>query len=101
MKGHRSKDVYGITEGGKGYCDLKCSLKDEYFAGQIGFWRTYVKLENNGKDSTTKESQLVVRRRRRAHQSEVANEDGQSEGGFEMNQNVAKRLLHPHQTHIL
>ena len=65
MKGHRSKDVYGISEGGKGHVDWKCSLRDEYFAGQIGFWRTYVKLENKGKDSTTKESQLVARRRRR------------------------------------
>ena len=67
MKSHRSKNVYGMTEGGTSYCDLKCSLKDEYFSGQTGFWRTYVQLEVNVTDSTTKDTQLLTRRRRREH----------------------------------
>ena len=62
MKGHRSKDVYGMTEGGKGHVELKCSLTETYFEGQTGFRRTCVDLQN---DSTSDESQLVAQRRRR------------------------------------
>ena len=61
-KGHRSKDVYGMSEGGKGYVDLKCALKEEYFLGNTGFWRTCIDLP---KQSTAGESELTRRRRRR------------------------------------
>lgn len=65
-KGHRSKDLYGFTEGGKGHVDWKVSLKDDYFSGQDGVWRTFVNLVKQD-DTETKVSQLVNRRRRREH----------------------------------
>ena len=62
QKGHRPKTVYGITEGDKGYVDLKIALAEEYFEGETGFWRTWVTLQ---KENTQNDSQLVARRRRR------------------------------------
>ena len=62
MKGHRSKDVYGISEGGGGYVDLRISLQENYFTGDSGIWRTYIDLP--GKPDMD-ETECVGRRRRR------------------------------------
>ena len=62
MKGHRSKDVYGMSQGGTGYVDLRCSLKEDYFAGDTGIWRTYIDLPDK---PAKEETECVGRRRRR------------------------------------
>lgn len=63
VKGHRSKDVYGFTEEGKGHVDHRLSLRDSFFAGQEGCWRTFVNLQKTTDAAHT--TQLVARRRRR------------------------------------
>lgn len=62
-KGNRSKDIYGFTEDGKGHVDWRVSLKDDYFAGLDGVWRTFVNLDTA--EGSTSTSNLVSRRRRR------------------------------------
>ena len=62
LKGHRSKQVYGMTEDGKGHADLQCTLTEEFFTGTSGLWRTFIDLP---KTPAGHESEGVRRRRRR------------------------------------
>jgi len=61
-KGQRPKSVYGMTEEGKGYVDLLCTLSEDYFTGTSGLWRTFIDLP---KKPAEDKSELIRRRRRR------------------------------------